>query len=156
MAAIVAEVIKAPQPFPWGGKSVKVFLAGSIEMGDAPDWRSEVVNALSPFNVTLLDPWRDDWDNSWEQSIEDERFREQVDWELAALEAADVVLMYFAPGTMAPISLLEFGLFVRSGKLIVCCPEGFWRKGNVDIVCRRYGITQVDSIEEAIAEVLMK
>ena len=34
----------------------------------------------------------------------------------------------------APITLLELGLFARSGKLIVCCPDGYWRKGNIEVV----------------------
>jgi hypothetical protein len=34
--------------------------------------------------------------------------------------------------------------------MIVCCPEGFWRKGNVDIVCSRYNVQQVQNIEELI------
>ena len=36
----------------------------------------------------------------------------------------------------------------HSSKMMVCCPEGFWRKGNVDIICERYGITQFDSLNE--------
>ena len=51
---------------------------------------------------------------------------------------------------MSPISLLEFGLHARSGKMVVFCPEGFWRKGNVDIVCERYGIPQVEEMEELV------
>lgn len=58
--------------------------------------------------------------------------------------------MYFDPKTKSPISLLELGLFARTGKLIVVCPKGFWRKGNVDIVCKRYEVKQVETIEEAI------
>jgi len=34
--------------------------------------------------------------------------------------------------------------------MIVCCPEDFWRKGNVDIVCERYGVDQVDTLDELI------
>jgi hypothetical protein len=45
---------------------------------------------------------------------------------------------------------LELGLHARDGKLIVLCPEGFWRKGNVDIVCEKYGVKQVESFEELI------
>ena len=67
-----------------------------------------------------------------------------------ALEKADVILIYFDPKTKSPISLLELGLFAKSRKLVVCCPEGFWRKGNVDIVCDRFGIEQVEDLEEAI------
>ena len=58
--------------------------------------------------------------------------------------------MYFDPNTKSPISLLELGLFAQSKKLIVCCPEGFWRKGNVDIVCDRYNIPNYDSLEKLL------
>jgi len=73
-----------------------------------------------------------------------------VEWELDALALANLVVMYLAPGTMSPISLLELGIYAANGgnKLVVCCPEGFHRKGNVDIVCERYGIEQVDSLDE--------
>jgi hypothetical protein len=61
--------------------------------------------------------------------------------------------MYFDPNTKSPISLLELGLFAKSGKMIVCCPNGFWRKGNVDIVAQRHGIQCVNTLEELIREV---
>lgn len=63
-------------------------------------------------------------------------------------EAADVIAMYFDPDTKAPITLLELGLFARTGKMIVACPEGFWKKGNVEIVCGRYGIECLGSLDE--------
>lgn len=34
--------------------------------------------------------------------------------------------------------------------MIVIFPEGFWKKGNVDIVCERYKVKQVEKLEEAI------
>jgi hypothetical protein len=116
-----------------------LFLAGSIEMGAAVHWQAEVTQRLqSRFNI--LNPRRLDWDNHWEQHCENAHFFQQVSWELHALEKADVILMYFDPNTKSPISLLELGLFARSCKLVVCCPDGFWRKGNVDIVCMHYKI----------------
>jgi hypothetical protein len=48
--------------------------------------------------------------------------------------------MWFAPETQAPITLLELGLHARGGRLVVGCPDGFWRKGNIEIVCARYAI----------------
>jgi hypothetical protein len=128
----------------------KVFLAGSIEMGAAVDWQKEVAEALSDLDAVLLNPRRDDFDPDAEQSIHDDYFRGQVEWELHALEQADAILLYFAPGTKSPISLLELGLFGRTGKLVVCCPEGFWRKGNVDIVCNVYEIERVETLDEAM------
>ena len=71
-------------------------------------------------------------------------------------EAADVIAMYFDPNTQAPISLLELGMFAPSGKMVVCCPEGFWKRGNVQIVCKKYGINLVESLEELIDEVKKK
>lgn len=138
--------IKAPQPY--NKTKHMIFLAGSIEMGKAENWQTRVTEALKNYDVTILNPRRDDWDSSWTQTIEDPKFREQVEWELQALEDATEILMYFDPTTKSPISLLELGLFAKTGKLIVCCPEGFWRKGNVDIVCKRYGVMQVDNLNK--------
>ena len=125
-----------------------VFLAGSIEMGKAINWQDQVKTILADTDIVVLNPRRDDWDSSWVQSKDHKQFRTQVEWELCALELADRIVMYFDVATKSPISLLELGLFARSGKLIVCCPDGFWRKGNVDIVCERYGIPMIEGLEE--------
>ncbi|GAA4107556.1 hypothetical protein GCM10022393_02950 [Aquimarina addita] len=134
-------------------KNLSVFLAGSIEVDSAERWQDLVIRELSEDKVTLLNPRRASWDNSWEQSIDNPKFNEQVTWELDALEQADLIILYFDKNTKSPISLLELGLYAASNKLIVCCPDGFWRKGNVDIVCKRYGVPQVDSLEELINKV---
>ena len=60
----------------------------------------------------------------------------QVEWELEGLELCDIIIMYFDSNTKSPISLLELGLFAHKKKMIVFCPNGFWRKGNVDVVCK--------------------
>jgi hypothetical protein len=73
-----------------------------------------------------------------------------VEWELDMLDAADIVVMYLAAGTKSPISLLELGLYARSGKLKVCCPEGFWRRGNVEVVCRRYRVPLFATLDDLI------
>ena len=140
-------IIKAPEKIQYKIGEELIFLAGSIEMGSADNWQKRVTEKLSG-NVVILNPRRDDWDSSWEQSINNPQFKEQVEWELEAMEKAHIILLYFDPNTKSPISLLELGLFARTGKLIVCCPNGFWRKGNVDIVCERYGIRQIPSLDE--------
>jgi nucleoside 2-deoxyribosyltransferase len=108
-----------------------VFLAGSIEQGKAVDWQARVASELAQVDVTLFNPRRDHWDATLEQSKHNAKFREQVQWELDALERADVVMFYFDAKTQSPITLLELGLFARSGKAMCVCPDGFWRKGNV-------------------------
>lgn len=124
----------------------RIFLAGSIEMGKAEQWQQRIASAMSDAgNVVILNPRRDDWDESWEQRADDPRFFEQVSWELDMLEAADLVIMYLAPGTKSPVSLLELGLCARSGKLRVCCPAAFWHRGNVEMVCMRHRIPLFDT-----------
>ena len=142
------QIITAPEPLKINSKSI--FLAGSIEQDKATRWQDEVIEKLKQYNYTILNPRRKVWDASWEQRIDNPNFNEQVNWELDALGKADVILMYFDPKTKSPISLLELGLFAKSGKLIVCCPDGFWRKGNVDVVCDRFGIRQFLKLEDVI------
>ncbi len=146
-------ILRSPQPLPALSKEkiFRVFLAGSIEMGGAPDWQRRVEDAFAAEkDILICNPRREDWDNSWVQAVENPEFNAQVSWELEAMEAADLIIMYFAAGTRSPVTLLEMGLYARSGKLIVCCPEGFWRKGNIDIVCRRYGVPQAPDIAHLI------
>lgn len=144
-------LVKPPHEIPNSG--FLIFCAGSIEMGVAEPWADKVAEALKDSDATLLNPRRNFWDQNWNASADDKNFAGQVNWELDGLEKSDLIIMYFDPTTKSPISLLELGLFGRDGKMIVCCPEGFWKKGNVDLVCRKYGIQQVNSIDELIAEV---
>jgi hypothetical protein len=146
----MAKLLKPPAPLRWEISKPSIFLAGSIEMGKAEDWQTTLVRALDPFDCVVLNPRRDEWDASWEQKITNPQFREQVEWELAAQEMATLIAVHFAPGTQAPITLLELGLAARTRKLIVCCPEGFWRKGNVDIVCDHYGIPMAVDLENMV------
>lgn len=144
-------LIKSPQPLlDVAAENVfRVFLAGSIEMGKAPHWQALLEQEFATCkDVLLYNPRRDDWDNSWREEAGDARFSEQVSWELEAMERADLIIMYFAPVTQSPVTLLELGLYARSGKLVVCCPEGFWRKGNVDMVCSRYKVHQVGTVAQ--------
>src|SRR5882672_1922897 len=147
---LMAQIIKPPEELRFDRNIPTVFLAGSIEMGSAGNWQTIVEKELQNINIVILNRRRDEWDSSWIQSIDNPMFREQVEWELEAQERADIIAIYFEPKTKAPITLLELGLFAHSNKLIVCCPDGYWRKGNVDIVCNRYGIKMVEGLQELI------
>lgn len=127
-----------------------IFLAGSIEMGAAERWQDKTASLFKDTDFIILNPYRNYFDPSWKQTIDNSYFKEQVEWELDGLELADAIIMYFDPNTKSPISLLELGLMASSGKLVAVCPNGFWRKGNVDIVCKRYNIRQFDCIEDAV------
>ena len=147
----MCKVIKPPV---WSNFATpSIFLAGSIEMNAAENWQEKVEKELSDFPIEIYNPRRDDWDSSWTQDISDPTFYEQVTWELDHLEGARLILLYLDPNTKSPISLLELGLFSSSERLVVCCPDGFWRKGNVQIVCERYDIPLFDTYDEWIEEV---
>lgn len=151
-AEAAAVVVTSPEALPARHDRPRVFLGGSIDMGSAPDWQRQVIEALKADDVVLLNPRRPDWNPAWKPEASEPEFRRQVEWELAALDSADVVILYLAPGSQSPVSLLELGLHARSGKVVLLCPPGFWRKGNVDITGERYGIKQVESLDELIAE----
>ncbi|KAF2456906.1 hypothetical protein BDY21DRAFT_364449 [Lineolata rhizophorae] len=137
-------------------KGKSIFLAGSIDMGMAVNWQTAITSKLAHLPVTILNPRRDDWTWDWVQDISNTVFRDQVEWELDCQDRADVIAMYFDKNGKAPISLLELGLYAASGKMVVCCPEGFWRRGNVQIVCKKYGIKLVDTIDDLVECVVGK
>jgi len=146
--------VKAPNNYSSYSGMKSIFLAGSIEMGRAELWQDKIVEDLKNIeDLLILNPRRDNWDSSWEQSINNPNFKEQVEWELQGLEDSDFIIVYYCADTKSPITLLELGLHAKTTpeKLIVCCPEGFWRKGNVDIVCAKYGVKQVSSLNQIIS-----
>jgi hypothetical protein len=135
-----------------------IFLAGSIEMGTASSWQDEVVKALESINGIVLNPRRDSWDSTWIQEEGNGIFNEQVTWELAGiLDTANLVVFYFDPNTKAPVTMLELGLTLASHKeCLVCCPKGFWRKGNIDITCKRFGVPVIETLESLISHIIEK
>lgn len=146
------KVIKPRSPdqrHPGGNK--RLFLAGSIDMGQAEDWQFQVEEKIKNLPVTVYNPRRDDWNPDLRQDISEPEFAYQVNWELDNIDAADVIFVYFSPGGPAPITLMELGTMVSSkAKIVVCCPEGYWRRGNVQILCHRYSIPFFNDLPDAI------
>ena len=62
------------------------------------------------------------------------------------------VVVYFDPAGQAPITLLELGIVsqIEGIDVIVCCPDGYWRKGNVEMVCDRYDIPLCTNIDDFV------
>jgi len=152
-------LIHAPQPYTKPRNHPLLFLSGSISL-TTPTWQESLIASLSdtPTPITILNPHRPDWDGSWRESLDFPPFVEQVNWELDGLENADVVAMYFGAHAKAPISLLELGITMgnvrRAGKkVVICCPEGYWKRGNVQIVAARAGVEVVGTVEELVVKV---
>lgn len=78
-----------------------VFLAGSIETGAAADWQARITERLLGLDrLVILNPRRDEWDASWRQSIDEPKFRDQVEWELAGLERAGCAAEFWRRGNI--------------------------------------------------------
>lgn len=156
-------LIKPDNNFTQQPDPISVFLAGTIEMGNSEDWQEETYRRLSSFDneigfthhVDVYNPRRDSWDNTWEQEESNPVFNYQVNWELDNIEDSDVIFFNILPESKSPITLLELGLCAGSkAKVIVCCPDGFYRKGNVDILCTRYEMPQYPDFDSAFGALL--
>lgn len=128
-----------------------IFLAGSIEMGRAIPWQSKVISALAQYDGVIFNPRRTDWDASWKQSIDNPHFNEQVNWELDHLAQSDLVFFFFQGDTLSPISLMELGIACASGtQVVVVAENGFWRRGNIEVMCDRHEIPLFSTLNEGI------
>jgi len=148
------KIFKAPTKIPDDLPEKSIFLAGSIDMGEAVNWQTQVEKSLENYPFAIFNPRRDDWDSSWEQDISNSQFREQVTWELDNLDRADAILFFFDKNGKAPITLLELGHYIKSGKCVVCCPEGFWRRGNVQVLCARYDVPLYEDLDTALKNLI--
>ena len=131
----------------------KLFLAGSIENGKATDWQQEVIKSFKDYDISIYNPRRSKWNPELEQSFKCQVFNDQVVWEQKHLENCNYVLMNLLGDTMSPISLLELGQlsFMTKKGTVVVCPDEFWRRGNVEVVCVLYKIPLYKTLDEGIA-----
>lgn len=139
-------LIRAPELVDTQPDESSVFLAGSIDMGSAIDWQAALAQQLAHVPGVLVNPRRLDWGNAPAADTDSAQLRDQIGWELDAIEKADLVAFHFAPGTLAPITLLELGLVCRRQPAVVCCPPDYWRHVNVRLLCERYGVPQVPDL----------
>lgn len=147
---------KPPQMITPNG-NLSIFLAGTIDMGESDDWQTNFTKQVKDlFSLNIFNPRRDKWDSNIKQTFETPDFYQQVNWELDAMEKADYVVMNILPDSKSPISLLELGLYAKSGKLIVCCPKEFYRFGNIQVVCNRYDIPLIYEYKDLVKYVRFK
>lgn len=126
------------------GSFTKIFLAGTIDMGNSSDWQMELLDIFSRMDgrYILFNPRQENWDASRPGEMD-----YQVKWELDHLEEADMIIMYILGSSRSPISLLEMGLHARSGKMHVICEKDFYRYDNVRITCEYYDVPLYDDLD---------
>ncbi len=102
-------------------------------MGAAVDWQAQVIEELGNLKrMVIYNPRR--------VEFSPDTLDEQIEWELDALAKCDLVFMWLPGDSKAPISLLETGLYMNSGKLLLGAEPEFYRRRNLELTGRRYGV----------------
>lgn len=128
------------------GKHISIFLAGTIDNGDSENWQAKLISRLCDTcldygrDTIIYNPRRDNWD----PEAGYHEIQKQIAWEQEYLEKADLIVMNLLPDSKSPISLMELGQYATSGKLIVFCPNNFYRYDNVKFMCEKYYIPLID------------
>lgn len=140
---------------------IKIFLAGTIDLGDSYNWQRTFIeklkltiekNAINTTDFVIFNPRRDSWEGKPDDT--NPMFVEQVNWELDRMEESDIIFMNLVKGSKSPVSLLELGLYARSKKLIVKCSPEFYRYGNVKMVCERYNVKLISNPTISLSTIL--
>lgn len=146
------QMLRAPCAVPDDAARPLIFLSGSIARGfRRADWRQAIARGLKDIPGTLIDPTRKDWTARWETGEHSEPFRSQTLWEHALMARADRIVCHFGARTEAAISLLEFGLNAKGGKIEAIVPAGYRYAGSVRIAAREAGVPVFDDVDAWIA-----
>lgn len=155
------EIVQAPAETK--SKGIRLFIAGGIR--NCPPWQDILIDRLQKDERIKeeLSIETDPFQKSngvlpkTEQEIKilifNPRCKEipeevsQIMWEYNKLEFADIISFWFSEGSVNPITLLEYGLHLKSKKdLVIGCHENYERKVNV--------ITQTSLVSSAIKKEL--
>lgn len=111
-----------------------IFLAGSIQPDKPIPWHEPTAHAIMrkinklpnhlDFTVYFINPTNN---TEYTPEITDK----QINWEQNMINKSDYILMYLDPDSKSPISLLEFGENIASGKLFVSCSKRFHGYPNI-------------------------
>ncbi len=118
----------------------RVYLAGST---NGKDWQRHFVNQLSELRVDVFNPRTEVADGLY-------------GWELDHLNIANIIAVYFEPGDPSPNGLITLGMFAKTDRLIVCCQEDFYKKGDIDHLCEQENIHQVETLDLLIANTIAR
>jgi hypothetical protein len=132
-------------------QSKKVFLAGGIT--NCPDWQSELIEKIKYYdNAVIYNPRRKNFPMDNPNASE-----EQIAWEYEHLRDADMIIFWFAKGSLNPIVLYELGRWGNSSnkKIVVGGDPEYERRKDVSIqtLLSRPDTTFVSTIDEMADEI---
>ncbi len=150
---MICNVIQSPMQYIKQNDSLTLFLAGGIS--NCADWQSVAIKQFQEIDtnatVTIFNPRRDNFDVT-DASIA----KSQIVWEFELLNSADLILFYFAPETLCPITLYELGLHAKHKNIWVACHPDYQRKFDVETQLKllRYDFTVYSNLCEMIDSVI--
>ena len=121
-----------------------IFLAGSMDFNSESNWRKRVINEFNK-DYNFFDPTITNHD-----TLTNSQMEKHIQWELAALELSDKVLLNFLSVSESPISLIELGMYVKTTKLIVVCPDKFYKSRYIKTLCATYATPFFTDVECAL------
>lgn len=106
---------------------ISLFLGGGIT--GCEDWQAKMCQLLRNTDLVVLNPRRKNW------PINDpEASAKQIEWEYEHLQKAHMIMFWFAPETLCPITLFEYGKWLVGNKpLFVGCHPDYKRKLDVEV-----------------------
>jgi hypothetical protein len=129
--------------------NTKLFLAGGIT--GCSDWQSYVIEKLKDYStLTVYNPRRKDFPINDPNASE-----EQITWEFEHLKNSDIIIFWFAKGSLNPIVLYELGMHGNSGNkiILVGVDSDYERKQDVIIqtALARSDVSVYNSLDELIS-----
>lgn len=115
----------------------RVYLSGAMT---GEDWQSKFTNELDSLRVDVFSPR---YPSSHTVTPPDGLF----EWEIDHMSIANVIAFNFIPDEDCSSALIALGMYAKTDRIIVCCPDGFFKKGDIDALCNREDIPQVDSLD---------
>ena len=126
-----------------------IFLAGPSPRGeDNFNWRPEAIKKLQDlgFEGNIFVPLPRD--GYWAEDYTD-----QVEWELEHLEKATVVV-FWIPRDLKTLPAfttnVEFGMFLKSGKIVLGSPVGAEKMKYLEYVARKNNVSVSNTLEETL------
>lgn len=138
---IKTKLIKVTPPSLFVPRSgLKIFLAGSICNGDAPDWQNDVASYIEKSwteeDITVYNPRR-------EGEFLPEMESEHAAWTMSMISLADYILLHLTGESGSPISTLELGMFIDDTRLFLSISDDYVRKEVVQYHYNMFGIGQI-------------
>lgn len=136
-----SNIVKVTPPSLYVPRSgIKIFLAGSIDGGEAPNWQNDVANYIEKnwleLDITVYNP-------RWEGDFNPEMETEHATWTMSMLTMADFILLHLTGESGSPISTLELGMFIKDPRLFVSISDEYVKKEVVEYHYNCFGIREV-------------